>query len=551
MEMLLPYAVGNGVYELCKPDRYFTDYLLFAVNPADKFVTPPGIYAALTPVGIEFTIWTRNGRYTVRDVTSDVEADSLFAVAFAWDWSSSALGAGARMAIFVNGVSTAAGNFPLTSGDLSGVEFTALDTAAMDFGTTCTVCDFVTFSEVPEGLRHRVSELTGRYLGRDFVAACGRDDVYVWNDGAEVDPLVVLEMGCLGESQRSIAVCDTSHDIYVASYLDDGRDSGAVSLFSASEGRVTRRMTGLSNPRAVAVTQVDGVGYPTIFTQVPRECPYVWIADEGSVIIADHDLNALHVVTGFDAPECIVPLSDGRAWVCDPATKRIVLLTEDGEILVDAEQAEEPVLGAATVENEFFYYAEDSATIRKITFADTLEASVGVGPGLVGFDVNPNSGIVMAAFEDGRVRTYSRNLTFWSEFTIAPALSGAFVKRGYEQASFYCIDALSSKIYRVSLTTGVVEDEIEIEDLLSNGTLAGPAYSTSLIEAEFDISGDVNAGFEAIYGLEAPQFKVDELEADLTGGRENEAEDRRSGLRRGDSPTDLRPGAVKTGRLPE
>jgi hypothetical protein len=97
----------------------------------------------------------------------------------------------------------------------------------------------------------------------------------------------------------------------------------------------------------------------------------------------------------------------------------------------------------------------------------------------------------------------------------------------------------------------VADEELLLGDLLFNGTVSAPAYSTTSIAAEADISGDVAAGFEAVHDVTAPQFKVDTLEGDLTGGRENEAEDRKSGLRRGGKPTDLRPGTVKGERLPE
>jgi len=551
-QLSLPYNIRHGVYYLCGRERYFTDYLLFAVNPADKFITPPGIYAALTPDGIQFVFWTLNGQYAIVDQITSVDADTQFTIDFAWDWSGDVFGLGAKMAVFVNGTPTAAGNFPISPDSLQDVEFTALDTAAMDFGTSCLLCDFATFSEVPQKLRHLVTVLTGRYLGRDFVVLCGRDSLCVWNDDLEDDPLIISEIGCLKSSQHSVAVCDTSHDIYVASYNKDGLDSGSVVLFSESQGRVTKRITGLRNPRAVAVTQVDGVGYPGVYTAISRKCPYVWIADEEEVILADHDLNIVATASGFSAPECITPLSDGRAWVCDTGNDRVVLLDEGtASEVVSIGDVFEPALAAVTVRAEFFCYERAADNVLKIVNADTLEASAGVGSGVVSMDINPNSGIVMIAFADGRIRTYNRNLTPIGSFQPVMAIAGAAVKRGYNQSSFFYADVISGVLYRAPLATAVCDEELSLGDLLFSGAISGPAYSGASIAAEVDISGGIGAGFEAIHDIAAPQFKVDTLEGDLTGGRENEAEDRKSGLRRGDKPTDLRPGTLKGERLPE
>jgi len=47
IQLTLPFAVRNGVYQHIDKESYFPDYLLFAVKMSGKYRDYPGIYAAL------------------------------------------------------------------------------------------------------------------------------------------------------------------------------------------------------------------------------------------------------------------------------------------------------------------------------------------------------------------------------------------------------------------------------------------------------------------------------------------------------------------------
>ena len=80
----LPADIVNGVYAPLSNSTALKDMVLWGVNFGENYITPPGFYAALTPTGIEFTIWTQAGRFTVLNTTSNIAANTDFKIDCAW-----------------------------------------------------------------------------------------------------------------------------------------------------------------------------------------------------------------------------------------------------------------------------------------------------------------------------------------------------------------------------------------------------------------------------------------------------------------------------------
>lgn len=549
LQLVLDHPINNGVYSKCNPNAYFTDYLLFAVNPSGKYITPPGIYAALTPDGIELTVWTKKGRCTITDTSTTVAADEYVTIEFAWDASEVYLGSGATMAIYVDGVATAAGNYPINSDSIANIEFTALDSEFMEYGLRASVSDFVVINGILPRIRQRVQALTQRYLGNNFLFLAGRDGSIVYPDLLERGPFFEPLLSCLGDSRYCVSVSDTDHAVYFASYDGDDNDSGSVVKYV--DGEITARIDGLRNPRAVAVQQADGIDYSRLLAYPERPCAGVWIADEEKVIYTDFDLNVVAELPGFSSPQCVAPLGDGRAWVCDTGNNRVVFVDENNASVLDTEVVLEPTYGMCTVRNEF--YAFDSADNTLAKFFDTVRvAELGLGGELTGVDINPNTGMIVAGYTTGWVRIYNRNFTPVAGMKIHGPVSALMVKRGYLRDSFYSVDFQYRYVNRNRITNLVTRlEKASIDDLLFNGGMAGPAHNLTTTTAEFDMNSSITGDFDSIYELDAPQYKVDQLEVDLSGGRENE----KTAVEYGDfveeKPTDLRKGAVRASRLPE
>ena len=105
----LPYPVVSGVYQplINQGDRVLTDMIMWGVNFGDVYITLPGFYAAFTPRGIEFTVWTTGGQNTIRDVSSNLPANTDCKIECIWNKHYTSRGH--TMEIFVNGVMTAFG----------------------------------------------------------------------------------------------------------------------------------------------------------------------------------------------------------------------------------------------------------------------------------------------------------------------------------------------------------------------------------------------------------------------------------------------------------
>jgi len=122
VRLSLPYAIANGVYQPLAggTDRTLTDLVIWGANFGDTYITQPGLYAALTPAGIEFTVWTSSGKHSILDVTSNAEANRDVVLEFVWDHLGRAY-AGSTMALYVNGTLSAYGSGHLLDEALDGL----------------------------------------------------------------------------------------------------------------------------------------------------------------------------------------------------------------------------------------------------------------------------------------------------------------------------------------------------------------------------------------------------------------------------------------------
>jgi len=133
-----PSYIHGGIYEPIRFDNGEIDeYLLWGANLGQYDLTCPGLYAALTPKGIEFTIWSSWGRLTIRDNTSNVEANTNIVIEFIWDQDK--IFGNTTMGIKVDGTYTALGDVPIIDNSLKEVPFYCLGTYAKLNNLSCTV----------------------------------------------------------------------------------------------------------------------------------------------------------------------------------------------------------------------------------------------------------------------------------------------------------------------------------------------------------------------------------------------------------------------------
>jgi hypothetical protein len=110
------------------------------------------LYVALTPRGIEFTIKTSKGFHTIRDTSSNINANVDVFYEFVWsqDEVTDFL---VRMISQVDGTVVATGNPPIANDSLYGLNFYVLNTPFGYNNMECTIRRLVVYNEIPESIK--------------------------------------------------------------------------------------------------------------------------------------------------------------------------------------------------------------------------------------------------------------------------------------------------------------------------------------------------------------------------------------------------------------
>ena len=154
MVLSLPHNINNGVYApLSGQSSYLNEYLLWGVNVGEIYTSYPSICARLTTQGVEFTVWSPYGKYTIIDNVSTIYANNKTFYEFLWDATPmddfSMDDFDATMVIRINGEDIVAGGYPIGAMDLSGLNFCAFDSPANYYNLECILSKLFLCNEVP------------------------------------------------------------------------------------------------------------------------------------------------------------------------------------------------------------------------------------------------------------------------------------------------------------------------------------------------------------------------------------------------------------------
>lgn len=154
MVLSFPYNITNGIYApLLNSLTNINEYLLWGVNVGSVDPSFPTIYAKLTLLGIEFTVWTTYGKFTTLDNVTNIYANNNTLYEFVWDATPlddfDLQDFDATMAIRINGEDVVLGNYPIGTVDLSGLNFCALDTPTNYYNLECTIGKLILGNDIP------------------------------------------------------------------------------------------------------------------------------------------------------------------------------------------------------------------------------------------------------------------------------------------------------------------------------------------------------------------------------------------------------------------
>ena len=549
-QLSLPSAVRKGVYALCDGRKYFTDYLLFSVNQAGQFFDYPGIYAALSPHGIIFTIWTEYGKFSIFDVQTDLSANESFVLKFCWDNSGNVLGSGATMAIFVNEVCTSAGNFPIKSEDMSYLNFYAFDSKNLDFSLICSIQDFACFSAVPISNEQQVTCLTSYRFDDDQITLVGRAGATIFVDGLDGEEIETNKITCFGASSHCADVCDLTGHIYFCSFFNDSYTSGAVSKFDVFSSGVTKILRSLTSPRALAVIQREGIDYPKGFYYDDSVCKGVWVATSDRILRTDQDLAVQLEFLGVLNPTCVTCQNDDSVWIADYGHD-LVKHVSYGCSLLHSIPIVTPAHIFVNMEDEVFVYSTLTWSVYKIV-GGVVTDFVMVGSGVVAVSGDPKSNCFFVAHSNGLLERYSNDLLLETSGNPTEHIDSICVRRGALQQSVIVVDVQGGVVVETSSKyPGAVVQSVEFSDsILFNGGICSTAKSVGATgEMIGTFSLDFTVGTGAVVGVKSNAFKVDKRNVDVSDGGARGAYHSLFEISPDVNPTDEPEGVVKSSEL--
>jgi len=153
MVLSLPDNIYKGIYHPLLSTTNINEYLLWGVNVGYENPSYPTIYAKLTIQGIEFTVWTNYGKFSIINDISTIYSDTNTTYEFIWssvpidDFSMTDFDA--TMLMRINKENIIVGNAPLNDMDLSGFNFCALDTPDNYYNLESTLVQLSIGNEVP------------------------------------------------------------------------------------------------------------------------------------------------------------------------------------------------------------------------------------------------------------------------------------------------------------------------------------------------------------------------------------------------------------------
>lgn len=548
IQLSLDHEIKNGIYSLCSIDKYFSDYLLFSVNQEDVYFTYPGIYAAFSPYGIIFTIWTRYGRYSILDTSTNVSENESFLIEFCWDSTRQSLGSGATMAIFINETCTSSGNYLIKNETISDLNFFAFDSKRSQFNLDCVIQDFVCYSELPSDKINSVESIKYFRFDDDEIVLGGRTSSLLWSGGATIASKTNLSS--LEFLPYTIGICDITGNVYSATCFDDGYKSSFISKFDMEQSEVTNTLRNLKYPISLSIIQKDGIDYPKNIYLDNSSCEGLWVASNDKLYRTDEDLVVEKSVLGFGNISCVKCMNDKSCWIADESDNFVKHISYDGEVL-ESISISSPIYLAVTDLDDVYVYSESDKSLTWIK--EGVETwSVDLGDLVIAIDTHPKLNIVVVAYSDGTVKRYSRGLSLLESVSVTNHISALCVRRGYMQEKVLVVNPIDAEILICNIQDLTITYKSLLFDksILFNGCLAATAKSVGIetdVEASFDVSFTVAK--EIVKNVKIDSYKVDKRNVDLSGGGQNEEYDSLKEIISENNPTDYQGDIVEAFEL--
>lgn len=232
-----PYSFVDGVYQLLLNDvSTLNEYILWGVNIGQYENSQPGFYAALTPRGIEFTIWTSRARHTLRDILLTENANTDIFFEFMWD-STQIDDYLIRAVLKVNGVYSAISNIPIEEDNIGGLSFCALNTPFSFSNLECTIKKLVISGQFPS--EDFYSSSSSSISSSSLTSVSMSSYVPYWSTSSSSESSISYSFSSLGESTSSSNSNSSSSASTNSSSSTSTNSSSSVTVSYSSSSSTT------------------------------------------------------------------------------------------------------------------------------------------------------------------------------------------------------------------------------------------------------------------------------------------------------------------------
>lgn len=547
IQLSISSSINNGVLSICSDNKYLKDYMIFSINQNGKYMDYPGIYCAFSSSGIIFTIWTKNGRFSVLDKTTSIEKNTSFLLDFCWDRSRK-LGSKSTMAIFVNNICTASGDFCFHNHSLSGKNVYMFDSKDLDFNLNCSISDIACFNSLPVDRIGKVFLLSNYKFSDDEILIGGKTNNCLITDG-DINNCSYLDFSSIPNHPYYLGICDISGDIFYARCFSDGYKSCSINKFKVSESKIEKSFIGLEFPVSISMIQYERIDYPRYIYIDNTSCDGIWASDKTRLFRFNSSLESQIELTGFSSIYSIKTMNDKSCWVADKDDNILKHISYIGENLENI-TISSPIFLSTTINdivycystNNFIYQIQDGIIKRKLN----------INQEVISLDVCPVRGDVFVALNNGLIRKYSSQLKLIKEINYGSEIYSICIRRGYKQDSLLVFDKTNNKISNLQYSdiSNTISEKYIDENFIPNGSVfcTSKSYLKSSLKADFDIYFDVN--MSVTKNIEISSYKVNESSVDFSGGKENNNYNNKEEILNTNSPTDYQGLVVKTYKLP-
>lgn len=225
----LPEIIDKGVLQsLRNKNSYVNSYILWGINVGNFNSSQPGMYAALTTEGIQWTIYSSYATFTITDDVSNIPKNTPFL--YEWVWKHTGIdnivsgNFTPTMLMRYNKNNVVVGNPPISDDDIQNVNFCILNTPYQTSNLQCKLHSISTYKDIPSFIEDEL--LSSSSSSGSSSSSSSSGDVksfkkaFSFLSGYQFDPQIVEEK-VSNEIESGINVFPEEMELLTTSFSTD------------------------------------------------------------------------------------------------------------------------------------------------------------------------------------------------------------------------------------------------------------------------------------------------------------------------------------------